>query len=601
MTSNTRLEVFLEAQKRLDYQGRNTRSYTGKTRKGSLNCSPGNVQCGGRCIPRTWDCRLAGQGTNSELSTHSHDLLGGAASIQRGAVNLRKGLLQANPELVQRGKSSIIRGVVKVTPGDELEKKKQLKKDLERKTRVISTALAVTVLGTALYRGGRKNPFLKRTVTDKIDKAAATAVDSVLDRMPVVGARRAAQRGAGVAAVERMTEVGLRRQGLENIARQMPVTNPAKPGPASVLGRIADINNSGIDGKYNEYVRNNKNVDYDVWRQEGSSILYGGTIQKGRGAGDSVFSTDAAGYLLTKEHRLNPTGVIGPQARLATRESRRAALVNNLTTKYTDVKKAMDTEMRINRMTPKQYENVIASRVRAGVGGFNAEPGARTQVRDKTIARLNSLVKADTDAKIRAIATQEVRETESMFNIVFNDLSSNLKRNAASSDSPQSQASIGFASYLAKRSSSANPTKIAGTKHADLYLRFQHFNKVNGQTGNQFITANDAILAAKEIVGPQAGKGMTGDKAIDILRTQGGLQITSTRVALATGQTSRTSARRGGKTLAQRAAEIQLKARREGKKMTLKAATEQARRERKDHDDTPIRLQSYLVVRAVTN
>ena len=62
---------------------------TGKNTKGKLNCSPGNKQCGGRCIPEAWDCRLEGKGTNSEVKAHAFDPLGGVESIERGITGKR--------------------------------------------------------------------------------------------------------------------------------------------------------------------------------------------------------------------------------------------------------------------------------------------------------------------------------------------------------------------------------------------------------------------------------------------------------------------------------------------------------------------------------
>ena len=78
-----RAQAYLDAKQSLTTR-------TGKNTKGKLNCSPGNKQCGGRCIPEAWDCRLEGKGTNSELKAHSFDPLGGVESIERGVTTIVK-------------------------------------------------------------------------------------------------------------------------------------------------------------------------------------------------------------------------------------------------------------------------------------------------------------------------------------------------------------------------------------------------------------------------------------------------------------------------------------------------------------------------------
>ena len=137
-----RSAAYLATRERVDARGR-LATRTGKTR--GVDCNPPNVKCGGRCIPPNWDCRLKGQGTNSELQAHRTDPLAGIASIQRGAKDLARGVVTLNPSRVQRGRSSLIRGAVKLAPGDNLEQKKQLKRQLTAASTPVMAVLGVTL------------------------------------------------------------------------------------------------------------------------------------------------------------------------------------------------------------------------------------------------------------------------------------------------------------------------------------------------------------------------------------------------------------------------------------------------------------------------
>ena len=87
--NEVRAAAFLAAQARMDFVGPG-RSRTGKTRK-QVKCLPPNKQCGNRCIPPEWDCRIKGEGSDAHLKAVKTDPLGGAANIQRGINRIRKG------------------------------------------------------------------------------------------------------------------------------------------------------------------------------------------------------------------------------------------------------------------------------------------------------------------------------------------------------------------------------------------------------------------------------------------------------------------------------------------------------------------------------
>jgi hypothetical protein len=140
-----RTAAYLAARARLDA----ARSRSGKTSR-SVNCNPPNVRCGGRCIPPSWDCRLKGEGPDPHLRAVKTDPLSGFANIQRGLERITKGVTRGSFSEVEGGKRAIIRGVVKVTPGD-IQQKKQLQKTLENRTRAIGIGLAVVTGGLGMH------------------------------------------------------------------------------------------------------------------------------------------------------------------------------------------------------------------------------------------------------------------------------------------------------------------------------------------------------------------------------------------------------------------------------------------------------------------
>lgn len=181
-----RTAAYLEARARLD-----ARRKTGK----QVQCTPPNTRCGNRCIPPEWDCRLKGEGPDPHLSAVKTDPLGGLANIQRGFTRIARGLPKGNFSELEGGKRAIIRGTVKIAPGN-INQKKDLKATLEERSRIIGISLAV--LGGAL--GGhailmRSNTFgYKYGAGRKVNEAGRRGVDAVLNVIPFVGQQRSYTR-----------------------------------------------------------------------------------------------------------------------------------------------------------------------------------------------------------------------------------------------------------------------------------------------------------------------------------------------------------------------------------------------------------------------
>jgi hypothetical protein len=195
-----RTAAYLAARERLDFRG-------GKTRR-TVQCTPPNVQCGGRCIPPDWDCRLKGQGADPHLRAVKTDPLGGLANIQRGITRITKGLPKGNFSEIEGGKRAIIRGAVKVAPGN-IQQKKELQANLEEKSRLIGISLAV--VGGALGAHAilmRTNSY-KYGVGRRINEAARDGVSAVLDVIPGLGQQRRTTR---TTATSRVAATGARER-----------------------------------------------------------------------------------------------------------------------------------------------------------------------------------------------------------------------------------------------------------------------------------------------------------------------------------------------------------------------------------------------------
>lgn len=187
-----RTAAYLEARARMDAR-RKTKD---------VKCNPPNVRCGNRCIPPTWDCRLKGKGADKHLAAVKTDPLGGLANIQRGVSRITRGVTRGNFSEVEGGKRALIRGTVKIVPGN-LKQKQELRVKLEERSRAIGIGLAVLTGGLGAHALFMKtNLFNYRNgVGANINNAARTGVSRVLDAVPGLAGERARVRETTRAAV----------------------------------------------------------------------------------------------------------------------------------------------------------------------------------------------------------------------------------------------------------------------------------------------------------------------------------------------------------------------------------------------------------------
>jgi len=209
-----RAAVYLEAMERAD------RGFkpSGKTRKG-VKCAAPNKKCGNRCIPPKWNCRLTGGGLDSHSKVLQFDPVSGTNNLVRGVSNVIQGTRKADPELLTRGIKGVERGVVKLTPGQSKDEKERLRQKVQTVGAVAFTAI---LTGIAIHKThGFFNNFkwYREGVGKKVDSAARTAVDSVMDTW----------------------DVGVNQVGLTSMVSGRTVIRGQAARTASLLGRQARI------------------------------------------------------------------------------------------------------------------------------------------------------------------------------------------------------------------------------------------------------------------------------------------------------------------------------------------------------------------------
>ncbi len=601
--SIARIKSRAATQARLDLKGK-TATRTGKTRKGKLNCTAGNKQCGNRCIPQAWDCRLEGKGTNSELKSHSHDPLGGVASIERGIKTIAK-----DPTSVQnldRGRNSIIRGIVKTVPGDNLEKKKKLKRDLQKYGNQIGSALLLgaTVIG-AHQSAKRLNKSYARGLGRSIDMAAFGAVDAVLDRTPFVRDRRSNIRGNAVGVSEglgRAFAFEARKQASEARA----LGNSGRIGPLSFPPGGTNFVNTGLVPSTQALQRRVRNgeVGYDQWVKESTGLLYGAKV-KGQG-NRSIYSDDAANRYISRQFGLNTPGALQRVGQIARSQSSRDGDVNKeLSRRLSSWGDTMRADMELRRFerdksgnfTSKAISSYVDTRVIPTMGfsrsGLSAsqQNNARSQARNLAVDILGNVNKDKYD---RQAATLR-RNVVAQYDNYFSEVSDRMSLAGGSKQSTFGDGQVGLARYVMHQQpiSGGRVVPVKSRSHANLILRDYFTRKVQNDRGGSFTaSANTVQRVAQQINGsrelPDVGS------AYSIVRESGISSLRSPSEAPSTTKKRATSKpKKPAKTglAAQRSQSDLARAimKRKGFEGSYAEALAQARREMKRSDTAEVR------------
>ena len=487
-----------------------------KTKK-KVVCTPPNVQCGGRCIPPTWDCRLKGEGTNSELKVHSQDISKGGSMLISGTRDVVKGIATLNPVKFEQGRSRAIRGAVKVAPGNNLEEKKQLRKKLEQNSSLIAatTFLGIGVAGA--YATSRK--YMPPALRDKIETPAKNAYNAVLDRAPFIGARRERNRQAGEFAATTLGGAvvsGARQQAVNARA----AGNTGGIGPLSFRGRSANTLNSNLTTDLDRI--NKENRSFDSWKTEATQALFGAKTPKG----NSIYSERAANEYLTTQFKLSNGAVArdvrGPRGGNGggdTQSVRNTAVEADLAKKLTgmgvDMKRDMQTRGIVSQET--YVKQVALPAVGRKLGGLSASQRKAGLVSAE--ATINAAMGGSTTSKARAKALRQSAVED--YNTYFSGVSTAMSRFGGSPmnrDSPLGDGATALARFEIGRKTGSTP-QILSRGHGDLLLREHYHTRVAKSKTGYIVGEGTAKRVAQTIT--RSSTTPTTEAAFKILNTNG--------------------------------------------------------------------------------
>lgn len=587
-----RTAAYLATQERLD---------AGKTRK-NVHCNPPNVRCGNRCIPPTWDCRLKGQGTDPHLRAVKTDPLGGLANIQRGIARVGKGIVKGNFSEVEGGKRAVIRGTVKIAPGN-IQQKKDLQKKLEDRTRAIGISLAVITGGLGIHALLMKTDTFgyRNGVGANINNAVRLGVSRVLDATPVLGANRARVRAAAQAGVQ--SQLSRQANPASSVLTQQLArtrTTAAEEDARTSLVRTLQAVNNAHSGA---------NSDFDTWNREHQRAFWSVTkVENGVGlSGDkrgSIFARSATDEFLARQFSLQGDDVLTSKAvkdaverQLADYKSNLINLAQQQGYRVTNTRagKVIDTNDQRSFI-----QGLVQSTLPAGQTNDRVR-SALTRSLEQTLTRTP---KTQTDAIYR--------DTYSTFNNYYTSRASAIENASSVPRMTAEMRRTGVEQTLIEaREARANyvlglvrpGSQVRGPSHAELALREYHAREVVRSPRSMY-TVSDRLAraAASEIEGRPVGRA----EAFRVLEREGftGAVPRNPLPRAVEPAAPGVGPRRGLRAQAALTALArQIMAREGNEGMTLEAALRAARRERGDAADSSpepglIRTATYLAFRA---
>lgn len=492
-----RTAAYLATKARLDAP---RRSRTGKTVR-QVTCTPPNVKCGGRCIPPNWDCRIKGQGPDPHLRAVRTDPVSGLANIERGVKRIGKGIRKGSFSEIEGGKRAIVRGVVKATPGD-IQRKKALQAQLERRAGGIATALTVVGFGLFSHSQLKRVPFYRDGVGRQIDDSVSAGINRILDVTPgLAGARRerralgAAAAGAAVsrAAGEAAAGPATLRRELLRTPTQLERRATEYANSRVLLNRVGAVDVSAAASGLNE----------TTWRQKSLEAFWSAKRTNAADVGDgSTFSEPATHEFLSRQFgfRLGSgTDATEVRRQLAGALSREATSLQALARQQgVNIKDEAQRSRFLNRLVGPSTEQFPEN------------------VRDRAITNLGKILgtspsKGQAAVSRKDLADEMYRQTRDGFDQYFGRIADEVRqtpgiampaeqRRKGYSDLMNS-ARIGHARYLATRlSKPENVTNRVGQGLSNAISKEYFARKV--KEGNSFtLSDSETVLAASELAG----------------------------------------------------------------------------------------------------
>lgn len=567
-----RTAAYLAARERLDAR---------KTAR-NVQCNPPNVRCGSRCIPPTWDCRLKGQGTDPHLRAVKTDPLGGLANIQRGFGRISKGVVKGNFSEVEGGKRAIIRGTVKIAPGN-IQQKKELQKKLEDRTRAIGIGLAVVTGGLGIHALLMKSNIFgyRNGVGANINNATRAGVSRVLDATPIIGANRARVRAAVQSGVQ------------EQLIRQ------ANPVSAVLTGQLSRTRLTGadIDARTNlvqalervNAAHGGPNSDFNSWNREHQRAFWSTTrVENGVGlSGDkrgSVFARPATDDFMARQFNLQGDDVLTSRAIKDAVERRLTEYKSSLL----DLAQQQGYQVKNTRgggraLDPKDQRTFIQSLV------SNTLPAGQSS--DRVRSELTKSLEDSLSRTPKGQADELYRRTFGTFNEFYTSRATAIESVAASSRLTAEMRRTGVEqTWIDARQARAQyvlglirpGSEVRGPAHADLALREYHARQVSSGRSLYTISDNQAVAAASEI----AGRPVRRAEAFQILEREG--------LTGAVPRDRRAQSRQRPMTEGEAVYQLM----RQNPGMTLQAARREIKNRRGDASPELARTATYLALRA---
>lgn len=513
-----RTAAYLAARERMDNR-------TGKTRN-VVQCEAPNKKCGNRCIPPQWDCRLKGEGVDPHLAARRTDPISGFANIERGFNRLGKFARSGSFAELDAGKRSLIRGAVKLKPGD-LKEKNDFKEWVEKNYARIAVPLFVgggLISAHAVLKGGNVFGY-KHGFGRKVDEAASKGIGAVLDALPFVGHARAHTRKQSAAASSASINRAQRLQAINELAERSPAAIIANTPIAPTLIK----GNSALNTALRSVDSAGANNTFHQWNVKHRQAFWGASHPAKTSnkladdelflAGRSIYAEPAARAFLHKQWQLNIPA-----------DSAREQYISA-------IKAKLDVETDAYLQLAKQQGYRIQGR-----------PGAEfvhKDDRDDFVTRAVRGIKNDKERTLQAAfisnsvsgkspaarARRTYESTTEGFDAYYKKVAKNLEDVAGAPSNDPDLLASGLVSLrgAAERRRidymmQASPSRVArktsaGPAHDQLFLKDYYHTRVAGRPNSTYSLSNsEAIRAASELSGNEI---RTSTEAIQILQQQG--------------------------------------------------------------------------------
>jgi hypothetical protein len=485
---------------------------------------------------------------------------------------------------VEGGKRAIIRGVVKVTPGD-IQQKKQLQKTLENRTRAIGIGLAVVTGGLGMHAILMKgNIRYREGVGKNINNSIRLGVNKVLDATPIVGANRArvATRAASGINAELTRQRNPVSAELTNQLAKTKVSAADEAGQSNLVRSLEKVNKDPA-------FRAGDNATFNAWDRAHQNAFWG-TKRVDKSYGESsIFARPATDEFLARQFNLQGDDVL-------TSAAVKDAVERNLTTYKTDlIDLAQQQGFKVDKTSGGG--RTIAKEVRREF--------IQSQVRATLpIGQSNERVRAALTRHLEQTLTQSpstrangiYKETFDGFNEFYTAKAGVIESATAAPrlSSAMRETGAGETLFSARqtRASFVARRDVKGPSHAELVLRQHYAQSVSGTPRSMFtVTDRLASAAASEIEGRNVGPA----EAFRVLEREGISGAVPQRTTAAPRSSAGLASQASLSSLAR-----SIRARAGNENMSMEASLRQARAElarRGDSADLPTRVRSYLEAR----